>query len=122
MKQSLWHWFNRWSDIIIGSIEDHTLEQRTARTACFLAVVLGTISVGINLTIHAPVVMFVANVLFCIIFLSLYIYIYRNGKSKEVYWIIIIVCNATFATSYVHDEGAFGPMMYFWMFLVMFVS
>jgi signal transduction histidine kinase/DNA-binding response OmpR family regulator len=120
--QRLSQTFDRWSDNIIGRAEDHTLEHRTARTACFLAAVVGFISIGINISISAASILVIANTIFFIIFLWIYFYIRYKGKSSEVYWIIIIVCNATFAIAFFNDEGAIGPTMYFWLFLVMFVS
>jgi signal transduction histidine kinase/DNA-binding response OmpR family regulator len=122
MKVKLGETISHWSDNIIGRADDHTIEHRTARTACLLAAVSGLISIGINISISASAVMVVTNIIFCVIFIWIYLYIRYKGKSSEVYWIIILVCNATFAISYVNDEGAVGPTMYFWLFLVMFVS
>ena len=122
MQGKLKHLFNGWSAVLIGRAEDHTLEHRTARVACFLATSLSFISLIINFNIGASTALMVANAVYFIIFLLIYLYIGYKGKSNEAYWLIVTVCNATFSIAYINDEGAVGPTMYFWMFLVMFVS
>jgi signal transduction histidine kinase/DNA-binding response OmpR family regulator len=111
-----------WSELLIGNIETHSLEHRTARVACFVATSVSIIRLGVNLSISHTGPVIAGNIVITIFFLSIYLYIVKTGKSNEVYWPIVIFTNAFFAISYIGDEGAKGSAMYYYLFLVMFVT